>query len=69
VQGRSDAIHQCTTREKTSLKGKALSVSCILFDLDGTLYDSPEYSERLEVEAKTARQEFLKLLDEALCSG
>jgi len=39
-----------TTREKASLKGRVLSVSCILFDLDGTLYDSPGYSERLEVE-------------------
>jgi beta-phosphoglucomutase-like phosphatase (HAD superfamily) len=23
---------------------------CVLFDLDGTLYDSPEYSDRLETE-------------------
>jgi HAD superfamily hydrolase (TIGR01549 family) len=39
-----------TTRERSPFEGKTLWARCILFDLDGTLYDSPEYSDRLEVE-------------------
>ena len=50
-----------TTRENVSLKGRVLSVSCILFDLDGTLYDSPEYSVRLEAEIVRFVSEQLRL--------
>ncbi len=32
--------------ERTKTRG----IRCVLFDLDGTLYDSPQYSERLEEE-------------------
>lgn len=39
-----------TNREKPSLESNVLSTRCVLFDLDGTLYDSPLYSDRLEVE-------------------
>jgi FMN phosphatase YigB (HAD superfamily) len=50
-----------TTREKASFKGKVLSARCILFDLDGTLYDSPEYSVRLEAEIVRFVSEQLRL--------
>jgi len=36
-------------------------VRCVLFDLDGTLYDSPNYSERLEVEIAKIVSEMLEL--------
>lgn len=38
------------TAQKRSPEGNVLHVRCVLFDLDGTLYDSPEYSDRLETE-------------------
>jgi FMN phosphatase YigB (HAD superfamily) len=34
---------------------------CVLFDLDGTLYDSPSYSQRLDVEIAKIVSEMLKL--------
>src|SRR3972149_1301105 len=40
---------------------EAKSVCCILFDLDGTLYDSPSYSGRLEVEIVKVVSEMLTL--------
>jgi putative hydrolase of the HAD superfamily len=39
-----------STPQKRSPEGNKLHVRCVLFDLDGTLYDSPEYSDRLETE-------------------
>jgi len=39
-----------STPQKRSPEGNVLRVRCVLFDLDGTLYDSPEYSDRLETE-------------------
>jgi len=50
-----------TTGEKASFEGKVLSARCILFDLDGTLYDSPEYSDRLEAEIVRFVSEQLRL--------
>ena len=38
------------TAQKRSPEGNMLHVCCVLFDLDGTLYESPEYSDRLETE-------------------
>lgn len=43
---------------------RRLSVRCILFDLDGTLYESPEYCKRLEAEIVKVVSEELDL-DEA----
>ena len=37
-------------RRRRSPRSKILRVSCILFDLDGTLYESPAYSKQLESE-------------------
>jgi len=39
-----------TRNQKQSPESNILHVRCVLFDLDGTLYDSPEYSECLEAE-------------------
>ena len=39
-----------STPQKRPPEGNVLHVRCVLFDLDGTLYDSPEYSNRLETE-------------------
>lgn len=38
-----------------------MHVRCVLFDLDGTLYDSPEYSDRLETEILRFVSEKLEL--------
>ena len=38
-----------------------MHVRCVLFDLDGTLYDSPEYSDRLETEIVRFVSERLEL--------
>jgi HAD superfamily hydrolase (TIGR01509 family) len=50
-----------TIGKKSSFEGKTLHARCILFDLDGTLYDSPEYSDRLEAEIATYVSERLGL--------
>jgi len=47
--------------QKRSPEGNVLHVRCVLFDLDGTLYESPEYSDRLETEIVSFVSERLAL--------
>jgi putative hydrolase of the HAD superfamily len=52
---------EVTKSVDTRTSATRLYARCILFDLDGTLYDSPEYSKRLEEEIAKVVSEELSL--------
>ena len=51
---------QCTYADARTLSSKKLIVGCVLFDLDGTLYFSPDYNARVEAEITTIVAQTMK---------